>query len=96
MNTWIVGNAPVGHYTKSYDDGAEGQTQSDHGSNETESEPLLGEKTFFMKGRIMAGQFSLRKSTLGLQGFKWLSKDELETVFEPAYFARLRHILPKQ
>lgn len=91
MNTWIVGNAPVGHYMHAYD-GGNVQVQAD---GEFGDEPLLGEKTFFMKGRIMAGQFSLRKSTLGLQGFKWLSRDELESLLDPAYFGRVRHMLVK-
>lgn len=87
MNTWIVGNAPVGHYTgkePSPDVGPEGEAQGSEG---------LGEKTYFMKARIMAGRFDLKANKFGLTGYKWLAKEELEKELEPGYWKAVRNML---
>lgn len=50
-------------------------------------------KTFFLKGRILAGQADVKDSPLGYTDFKWLTREELETVLEPEYFARVRNMM---
>ena len=86
MNTWIIGNAPVGHYTgkePTADMRPEGEVKSEH----------QGEKTYFMKARIMAGQFDLKASQVGLSGFRWLTKEELEKNLDPVYWKAVRNML---
>ena len=82
MNTWFVGNAPVGHYTSKF------ESPADAGEQET-----LGEKTFFMKARIMAGQFSLRHGKMGVTDFQWLAKEEIEEVVDEVYWKAVRNML---
>ena len=90
MNTWIVGNAPVGHYTKALP--ALGMKPE----GETQDSDDLGEKTFFMKARILAGQFNVSKNQFGLSAFKWLAKEELEKELEPGYWKAIRNMLVSQ
>lgn len=84
MNTWIVGNMPIGHRTVTYP-----QKIVD---NETGTEQL-GEKVFFMKGRIMAGQANLKENKFGLVDFKWLAKEEIERELHPSDWNPVRNIL---
>lgn len=84
MNTWIVGHAPVGHYVYSF--------PSSVVDPETKLE-TLGEKTFFMKARIMAGQADLTKNKYGLKDFKWLAKEELESEVEAGYWKAVKNML---
>ncbi|EXJ75816.1 uncharacterized protein A1O5_00323 [Cladophialophora psammophila CBS 110553] len=91
MNTFFVGNHPVGHYsTPLKQDLAATQTIVD------------GEKTFFMKARIMAGQADDKKGVfvdMGLdeiEDFKWLSKDEVEEHVHPDYWVRVKNMLVAQ
>ncbi|CAG8974119.1 hypothetical protein HYALB_00002755 [Hymenoscyphus albidus] len=75
MNTWIVGNAPIGYYiVKPY-----------------KEKP--GERTFFMKGRIMAGQANLAENIYELGDFKWLTREEIEKLVSPKYFSYVRNML---
>jgi hypothetical protein len=85
MNTFFVGNHPVGHYTSSFSspkpskyaalihnptisaspDTGLRSTQTDASPQPPttpQSTPVDGEKTFFMKARIMAGQAQLPSS----------------------------------
>lgn len=82
MNTWVVGNAPVGHYANKYDTPIH-----------KEGQETLGEKTFFMKARIMAGQFSLRHGKMAISSFKWLAKEEVEKEVDPAYWKAVKNML---
>lgn len=81
MNTWIVGRVPVAHHVVQ--------------PTFKEDTSLLtkGEKTFFLKGRIMAGQADLKESTLGYREFKWLTKDELKELFPEKYFKSVRNMM---
>lgn len=88
MNTWMVGNHPVGHYIHNYKD-----SKPDPSATET---PLAGEKTFFMKCRIMAGQADLTKNLLLLDDFKWLAKEEIEKTVSPRYWSYVRNMLAEQ
>jgi large subunit ribosomal protein L46 len=86
MNTWIVGNSPVGFHQFNNPK----KVTNDKGITE------LGEKTFFMKGRIMAGQANLEKNSLGLKDFKWLAKEEIEKTVLDRYWAAVRNMLPER
>jgi len=81
MNTWIVGNAPVGHHVlKPYHDAEKKIAKA-------------GEKTFFMKARIMAGQADLKANAFGLKDFKWLTREELAKHLGPKYFSSVSKML---
>ncbi|KAK4984256.1 hypothetical protein LTR66_002881 [Elasticomyces elasticus] len=84
MNTWIVGNAPVGHFQRRFP-----KTISNEANGLEES----GEKTFFMKVRIMAGQADMAKNELGDTDFKWLAKEEVEQIVHPQYWSQVRNML---
>ncbi|KAK0621538.1 39S mitochondrial ribosomal protein L46-domain-containing protein [Bombardia bombarda] len=82
MNTWLVGRVPVAHHV---------------------NEPVLaedqvtpkkrGEKVFFLKGRIMAGQADLAGNRHGLVDFKWLTKDELKALLPAEYYHSVRNMM---
>ena len=52
-----------------------------------------GQKTFFMKARIMAGQADLKDNLFGLNDFKWLTKQELEKQVSRRYFSFIKNML---
>ncbi|RYP31133.1 hypothetical protein DL767_005886 [Monosporascus sp. MG133] len=81
MNTWIVGRVPVAHMV------------SHPEFNEDMSLKKRGEKVFFLKGRIMAGQADLKDNTMGYQDFHWLTKEELREKLEPDYFHAVRNMM---
>ncbi len=83
MNTWIVGNVPIGH------------EEHNHRRPITDSRGIqeLGAKTFFMKARIMAGQADLVKNLFGLKDFRWLAKEEISRVVTPRYFSVVKNML---
>lgn len=87
MNTWMVGYHPVGHHVFSY---------RDPQTVETTGAQLLGEKTFFMKGRIMAGQADLSANTQGLTDFKWLAKEEVQGHVHDRYFSQIKNMLAER
>jgi large subunit ribosomal protein L46 len=82
MNTWIVGRAPVAHRVVEPVLGPDGV-----------SVVQRGEKIFFLKGRIMAGQADLTGNKLGLTDFKWLTKEELQEVLPLRYFLSVRKMM---
>ncbi|KAK9423940.1 putative 39S mitochondrial ribosomal protein L46-domain-containing protein [Seiridium unicorne] len=81
MNTWLVGRVPVAHYVQ--------QPQF----NEDTSIKSRGEKTFFLKGRIMAGQANLTGNPLGYKDFNWLTKEELRGKLPFPYFRAVRNMM---
>ncbi|KAL8775375.1 MAG: hypothetical protein Q9209_000383 [Squamulea sp. 1 TL-2023] len=87
MNTWVVGNIPLGHYIHNYGVTVEKQDKS---------EELRGEKFFFMKGRIMAGQANLADNKLGLTDFQWLAKDEIQKTLAPRDWNAVKNILSER
>ena len=87
MNTWVVGNIPLGHYIHNYGTAAELKDKS---------EDLKGEKFFFMKGRIMAGQANLVDNKLGLTDFQWLAKDEMQKTLAPRDWNAVKNILSER
>ncbi|PGH15447.1 hypothetical protein AJ79_02424 [Helicocarpus griseus UAMH5409] len=84
MNTWMVGYHPIGHYIYNL--------RKPKPNPETGIE-LRGEKTFFLKGRIMAGQADVVGNTLGVKDFKWLSKDEIPKYVLPVYWSWVKNML---
>jgi large subunit ribosomal protein L46 len=81
MNTWIVGRVPAGHHI------------IDPYLNKETFKRTIGEKTFFMKARIMAGQANLKDNLFGLSDFKWLTKQELQKHVAPKYFSSIKNML---
>lgn len=82
MNTWIVGRVPVAHHVVKpvlADDGA--------------SVLQRGEKVFFLKGRIMAGQADLAGNKHGLTDFQWLTAEELKKVLPAEYYHSVRGMM---
>jgi large subunit ribosomal protein L46 len=82
MNTWVVGHVPAGHHVENPPKNA--QTKEITGS---------GVKTFFMKGRIMAGQADLSGNSLGLKDFRWLTKEETRKVVDKSYWSWVQDML---
>lgn len=83
----MVGYHPIGHYVYNRRrplDNTETGTQ------------LLGEKTFFLKGRILAGQAKLDGNIQNVVDFKWLSKDEIEKHVIPPYWSAIKNMLSER
>ncbi|KAK7430003.1 hypothetical protein QQZ08_003392 [Neonectria magnoliae] len=80
MNTWVVGRVPVAHVVT--------QPVVKDGTVEKK-----GQKTFFLKGRIMAGQADLKDNRFGYTDFKWLTREELEKELSPEYFRGVRNMM---
>ncbi len=77
MNTWFVGNVPIGHY-KFYP------------NKDVTADPM---KVFFMKARIMAGQADIKNNKNGVDDFLWLTKEEIQEVAGNYFFNHVRHML---
>jgi len=86
MNTWVVGNAPVGYYELNHRRLVEKDTKSSE----------IGQKTFFMRARMMAGQANLEQNKLGLSDYKWLAKEEVAETVSSHYWAQVRNMLPER
>jgi large subunit ribosomal protein L46 len=84
MNTWLVGHAPVAHLVRP-------PQPARHGAI-----PALGSMTFFIKGRIMAGQANLAGNTLGYSEFQWLTRDEIKTVIPGFLFRAVVGMMPER
>ncbi|CAI4218024.1 unnamed protein product [Parascedosporium putredinis] len=81
MNTWLVGRVPVAHVVNKPVVGTDG------------TETQRGVKSFFIKGRIMAGQADLASNKFGLQDFQWLTREELKETLTPEYFHGVRNMM---
>ena len=55
-----------------------------------------GVRTFFMKGRIMAGQANLEGNQFGLSQYKWLTKKEIEKRFLQYDFDKVMNMLAER
>jgi large subunit ribosomal protein L46 len=91
MNTWFVGNHPVGHHTRDLK-AIEDTKQSKSEVEETAVE----EKTFFMKARIMAGQADIKSKESDIEDFKWLAKEEIEKTVSAGYWSKIKNMLVEQ
>ena len=87
MNTWVVGNMPVGHSDYNY---------SQPIINKDKGVEWRGEKIFFMKARIMAGQANLTENAFGLHGFQWLDREEIQKALHPRDWNAVKNILPER
>ncbi|KAJ4268566.1 hypothetical protein NW762_002630 [Fusarium torreyae] len=81
MNTWIVGRVPVAHVVTRPKVKADGIVEK------------KGEKTFFIKGRIMAGQADLEGNPFGYTDYKWLTREELQKELPSEYFRGVRNMM---
>ncbi|KAK0623184.1 39S mitochondrial ribosomal protein L46-domain-containing protein [Immersiella caudata] len=84
MNTWIVGRVPVAHYIQ--------KPAFGEGENAKTAPEKRGNKIFFLKGRIMAGQADLTGNAYGLTDFMWLTKDEMKGVLHDGYYKSVRNV----
>lgn len=87
MNTWVVGNQPIGHYEYDF---PKQIRNADTGVGE------LGEKVFFMKARIMGGQANLNLNQFDLRDFKWLASEEIQKLVSAKYWSSIRRMLPQR
>ncbi len=87
MNTWVVGNAPVGHYVFDYPRATR---------NEEKGSVELGEKVFFMKSRIMGGQTNIAENKFGLEEFRWLTKEEIQKLVTRKYWSMTQDMLAER
>jgi large subunit ribosomal protein L46 len=86
MNTWVIGNIPIGHQVITYSQGV----RDEKGTQE------LGVKRFFMKARIMAGQANLQNNKFGLEDFKWLAKEEIQKELDARDWKAVKNILAER
>ena len=75
---------PIGHRTVTYPQKI---------LNKEKGTEQLGEKIFFMKARMMAGQVNLKDNKLGLDDFKWLAKEEIQKALHPSDWNPVKNIL---
>ncbi|KAH7162547.1 39S mitochondrial ribosomal protein L46-domain-containing protein [Dactylonectria estremocensis] len=81
MNTWVVGRVPVAHVVTKPVVKADGTVEK------------RGQKTFFLKGRIMAGQADLEGNRFGYSDYKWLTREELKNELSPEYFHGVHNMM---
>lgn len=100
MNTWIVANHPIGHFEYAFRAPRLTQILPNRLVSTSHSEPLeqeeQGEKVFFMKGRMLAGQADLTKNEYGDQEFRWLAKEEIEPLVTRQYWSAVRNMLTER
>ena len=84
MNTWLVGNIPINHQIISYPQGI---------FDDQRGVEQRGEKVFFMKGRILAGQANLHGNEMGLVDYRWLSKEEIQQTIHARDWGAARGVL---
>ncbi len=95
----MVGNHPVAHYAYDFPQAEMAKVTlnplvpSSVGPFEQEE---YGEKIFFMKGRIMAGQADLSKNEYKDKDFSWLTKEEIQERVHPGYFRSLKYMLTER
>ena len=78
---------PIGHHVLNY---PRAIVNKDKGTE------LRGEKIFFMKARILAGQANLKDNKFGIEDFQWLSKEEIQKAFHPRDWNAVKNILPER
>lgn len=96
MNTWFVGNHPVGHFHANFSKSTVA-TITPNARVTKYVEPYkreeFGEKAFFMKARIMAGQVDLSANDFGHEDFAWLLKEEIKEKVGPHYWSAIKNML---
>ncbi|KAA8564087.1 hypothetical protein EYC84_012073 [Monilinia fructicola] len=77
MNTWIVGHVPIGSLT----------------IKPSAKFNREGEKVFYMKGRIMAGQVDLKGNEYKAEDFMWLTRSEIEGLVTKRFWSQVSGML---
>ncbi|CAK4000233.1 related to mitochondrial ribosomal L17 [Lecanosticta acicola] len=98
MNTWVVGNHPVGHFIRKFMEPITAKITRNRlvsTSKDFEQEEY-GEKVFFMKSRIMAGQADMSQNEFGDTDFQWLTKEEIQQKVHKGYWDYIRNMLPSR
>nr|POE79677.1 54s ribosomal protein l17, mitochondrial [Quercus suber] len=104
MNTWVVASHPIGWFMRlnksrtSADvlpKGIVSQIPANAlvRTSRAEEREEFGEKVFFMKARIMAGQADLSASPFGYQEFRWLIKEEIADLVPTDYWRHAKNML---
>ncbi|SMR49033.1 unnamed protein product [Zymoseptoria tritici ST99CH_1E4] len=96
MNTWVVGNHPIGYYMNKFAAPILSKILPNRLVSATTSEKEqqeFGEKVFFMKVRIFAGQTDLKLNELGDTEYEWLVKEEIEERVSKKYWMAIRNML---
>ncbi|KAF2725999.1 hypothetical protein K431DRAFT_309008 [Polychaeton citri CBS 116435] len=98
IHTWTVANHPVAYYGSSFK--APDMTKVPKHPDIKHSVSLeleeYGEKVFFMKGRVMAGQVDLKENQYGNREWAWLSKDEVQEKVTEEYWRAIRNSLAER
>ena len=84
MNTWLLGHTPVGHFVRNFN-----TPKADPDSQQS----THGEKTFFMKARIMAGKPDLASNPLSFSDHRWVVKEEIQKIVSPRYWSFVKNML---
>ncbi|KAK0753238.1 39S mitochondrial ribosomal protein L46-domain-containing protein [Schizothecium vesticola] len=94
MNAWIVGRVPIAHHVAEFEDAPEtGPAPAAKAADAGDESRFDGEKIFFLKGRIMAGQVDLTGNKYGYTDFKWVNKDELRQTLPYEYWRSVRNMV---
>ena len=97
MNTWIAGHVPIGH--RIVEPEYEKTTTEATSQASGDVTPLIpeaavtkqGTKTFFMKGRIMAGQAQIpEENPFGYASFQWATREEVMKLVGPIYWRTIQ------
>lgn len=98
MNTWIVGNHPIGHFQRPFSSPQLTKIVPNRlvSTSKEEEREEYGEKVFFMKARMMAGQADLAKNEYGDTEFQWLASEEVAEKVHPKYWSSVRHMLTER
>lgn len=88
MNTWFIGRHPIAYeqWKPVYKDAAEGK--------EDKVLKTRGRNIFYLRARIMAGQADLTNNQLGLDAFKWLTREEVKEHVHATTFASVELTMP--
>lgn len=74
---------PIGHQIYNF---PQSIVDSDSSTN------IRGDKLFYMKARVMAGQIDLSENTV-VSDYQWLTRRELERHVQPRDFAAVKNLL---
>jgi large subunit ribosomal protein L46 len=88
MNTWMIGNHPIGHAKMPYSEELVKVNEAGHMEK--------GDMIFFMKGRIMAGQADITQNVLGVKDFSWLAREEMQPLVGPECWKAIERMLPER
>ena len=83
LNTWIVGTMPVAHQIFKF-------------KKAPAASGPIGEKTFYMKARMIAGQVNLDSNHFGFNDFQWVTQHEMQKTLRPRDFAAVKDILAER